>query len=213
MNGIEQHAGCIWVSLFMAAGIFVVWKLGVRVARSWGVNVPRDMTSWQDEVERHAIEAIRADLYAAQCRAALVELIGKVPADFDPTLLYGGQVAAGVHRAAVVEAEQQGIIRSGTYQRVYGRPIEEMTYGEGPFDGDDDRDRDRAPVMLDEVRRRRERREDRPLARREVRDSNDGFDPFAEPIRRERERPAVLCSWSDGKLVPTTGRSGRRASA
>jgi hypothetical protein len=208
MNGIEQHTGCIWVSLFMAAGIFIVWKLGVRVARSWGINVPRDMTSWQDEVERHAIEAIRADLYSAQCRAALVELIGKVPADFDPTLLYGGQVAAGVHRAAVVEAEQQGIIRSGTYQRVYGRPIEEMTYGEGP-----DGDRDRAPVILDEVRRRRERREDRSLARREVRDSNDAFDPFAEPIRREKERPAVSCSWSDGKLVPTTGRSSRRASA
>jgi hypothetical protein len=217
MNGVEQHSGCIWISLFMAAGIFLVWKLGVRVARSWGINVPRDMTSWQDEVERHAIEAIRADLYSAQCRAALVELIGKVPADFDPTLLYGGQVAAGVHRAAVVEAEQQGIIRSGTYQRVYGRPIDEMTYGEGPFDGDGEHDR--APVILDEVRRRRERREDRPLARREVRDSNDAFDPFAEPIRsresrdKEKERPSVQCSWSDGKLVPTTGRGGRRASA
>lgn len=211
MNGIEQHAGCVWVSLFMAAGIFVVWKLGVRIVRSWGINVPRDMTSWQDEVERTAIEAIRADLYSAQCRAALVELIGKVPADFDPTLLYGGQVAAGVHRAAVVEAERQGIIRTGTYERVYGRPIDEMTYGEGPLDPGGDGER--APVILDEVRRRRERREERALTRREVRDSREfSTDPFAEPLYKEKERPAVPCSWSDGRLVPT-GRTSRRASA
>ena len=39
----------------------------------------------------------------------------------------------------------------------------------------------------------------------------EGFDPFAEAPAR-RERPAVPCSWSDGKLVPTE-RAGRRATA
>jgi hypothetical protein len=197
-SGVEQHVGCLWVAAFMAVGVFVVWKLVVRVARAWGVRVPRDMASWQDEVERTAIEAIRADLYAAQCRAGLVELIGKVPADFDPTLLLGCQVAAGVHRGAVYEAERQGIIRTGTYERVYGTSIDEVV-----FDGSFSDTPYVAPVpVVDEVRRRREARDPEPR--------RQGTAPHGTAPQGAPRRPSVPCDWVGGKLVPI-GR-GRRAS-
>jgi len=183
MNAIETHSGCMWISGFMAVGIFVFWKLAVRVARAWGVRVPRDMVSWQDEVERTAIEAVRADLYAAQCRAGLVEMIGKIPGDFDPTLLFSGQVVAGVHRGAIYEAERQGIIKNGTYERVYGRSIDDVVY-DGSFSDTPFAMEEPVPVV-DEVRRRRQ--------------------------ARDPQRPSVPCDWSGGKLVPI-GR-GKRAAA
>jgi hypothetical protein len=208
MNIVEQHAGCIWVSLFMAVGIHVLLRLLGRLRRSLGRDVPRDMGEYIMQLEDLGTTSVRADLYAAQARAALAQEIGKVPAEFDPTLLYACQVSAGIHRAATAEAERQGVIRAGTYERLFGRPID----GSSSDDGGGGGDRAPEPIALDEVRRRRERerREDR-LARRG--DARDAVDPFVEPPASRRERPAVPCSWSsDGRLVPT-GRPGRRASA
>lgn len=210
-NILEQHAGCVWVSLFMAVGIHVLIRLVGMVRRSVGGSktVPRDMAEFIFDLEDAGTTAVRADLYAAQARAALAEKIGKVPADFDPTLLYACQVSAGIHRAATAEAERQGVVRSGTYERLFGRPIEDDATG--PTGGGDERG-GRAPASLDEARRRRERRDDRSLARRrDARGSADQpFDPFADDQPSEKVRPAVPCSWSDGVLVPTS--RGRRAS-
>jgi hypothetical protein len=59
-------------------------------------------------------------MVAAECRVSLIRLIGKLPADYDPTALLACNVAAGVHRAVLENAERAGIVQKGTFERVYG---------------------------------------------------------------------------------------------
>jgi len=110
------------IALLMGAcvgvGLFVLLRVGER----WSSrdNIPREFARWHDELELRALQAIQADLHAAESRARLVSLIGQIPQDFDPTALLAVNVAAGVHRAALEHAERQGIIRAGSFEKVYG---------------------------------------------------------------------------------------------
>lgn len=111
----------------LGAGVFVL----LRVAERWTAQgaIPRDFRRWHDELELRALQAIQADLHAAEARARLVALIGEIPQDFDPTALLAVNVAAGVHRAALEHAERAGIVRPGSFARVYGEP---PTYSSAP---------------------------------------------------------------------------------
>lgn len=102
----------------MGAGLFVI----LRVAERWSTRdgIPKDFARWHDELELRSLQAIQADLHAAESRARLVALIGQIPADFDPTALLAVNVAAGVHRAALEHAERKGIVRPGAFAQVYG---------------------------------------------------------------------------------------------
>ena len=100
----------------VAVGLWAVARFGPRL---FGKGPPKDMLEWQGELERAAIEAIRADLYAAQTKAALALMIGQMPEDFDATAFLGCRVAEGVHRACLREAEEQGLVRPGFVDEVY----------------------------------------------------------------------------------------------
>lgn len=106
--------------------------VSMRVADRWSTRdgIPKNFARWHDELELRALQAIQADLHAAESRARLVALIGQIPADFDPTALLAVNVAAGVHRAALEHAERQGIVRPGSFERVYGHAA--GTYEKAP---------------------------------------------------------------------------------
>lgn len=110
-----------WIMLLGAcvgSGVFVL----LRTFDAWerGSSVPKDFRRWHDELEVKALRAIQADMQAAECRAALVRLIGQLPADYDPTALLACNVAAGVHRAVLENAERAGIVQKGSFELVYG---------------------------------------------------------------------------------------------
>ena len=110
-----------WILLASAclgAGVFVL----LRTFDRWeqGASVPKDFRRWHDELEVRALAAIQADMVAAECRVSLIRLIGKLPADYDPTALLACNVAAGVHRAVLENAERAGIVQKGSFERVYG---------------------------------------------------------------------------------------------
>lgn len=91
-------------------------------------RAPHRFDLWGDEVERAAIRCIQADLQAAESKAALVSLIGDIPKDFDASAWLGCHVAAGVHRAALLEAERQGIVRRGLMSEVYDGAMRRTSY-------------------------------------------------------------------------------------
>lgn len=101
-----------------AVGIWLIIRTAERFMA--GASIPKHFGRWHDELEHRALRAIQADMHAAECRAALVELIGQIPQDFDPTALLACQVAAGVHRAVLDHAERQGLVRPGSFEKVYG---------------------------------------------------------------------------------------------
>jgi hypothetical protein len=122
-----DHSNCLIAGAVFGAGIFIVLRVLDRMF--FGRNVPKDMQRWQDEVERAAVRCIQADLFAAESKAQLVELIGQVPKDFDPTVFLGVQVAAGIHRAVLIEAEKKGLVREGLFEKVYGVSLEQASLG------------------------------------------------------------------------------------
>lgn len=105
----------------VGAGIYLLLRFFDRLQASGG-PIPADMRRWRDELEMRAMRAVQADMQAAEARVALVRLIEELPADYDPTALLAVQIAAGVHRAMVAQAEKDGIIQRGTFERVYGVP-------------------------------------------------------------------------------------------
>ncbi len=105
-----------WLGLSIGIGIMVMAMFLPRLLKQ---KPPKDMLMWAGEVERKAIEAIRSDLYAAQTKAELIELIGEIPEEFDPSVMLSCQVAAGAHKAAIREAEAQGLIRAGMFEEIY----------------------------------------------------------------------------------------------
>jgi len=115
---MDSHLGLLFLALVMAGGFVICWRVIERYVLR--VSPPKEFSAWKEELEQAAIEAIRADLFAAECRARLAELVGKVPEDFDPTAFLGIQIAAGVHRAVLQEAERRGLVRVGTYEEIYG---------------------------------------------------------------------------------------------
>lgn len=117
-------------STFLAAAI--VFGVGILVV-VWGFNrlfrrasAPRDVIRFRDELERRAVECLHADMEAAEKKMLLMEMVGgPLPEHFDPGVFLGLKVAAGVQRALLVEAERKGLVRVGTFERVYGVTIDQ----------------------------------------------------------------------------------------
>jgi hypothetical protein len=124
---ITEHSNCLIAGIVFAVGVFIILRIVDRMV--FGRNIPRDMQKWQDEVERVAVQCIQADLWVAESKARLVELIGQVPKDFDPTVFLGCQIAAGIHRAVLIEAEKKGLVNAGLFEKVYGVSLEQASLG------------------------------------------------------------------------------------
>lgn len=118
--------------LLGAVGLIIATIALTRlVDRMFIRSVPRDMARWRDELERACIACLHADLNAAETKGHLAEMIGKVPADFNPSAFLGMQLAAGVQRAVLIEAERRGLVRAGMFASVYGMSVEQATVGGG----------------------------------------------------------------------------------
>ncbi|MDE2022220.1 MAG: hypothetical protein KGI71_04920 [Patescibacteria group bacterium] len=101
------------------------------VDRAFVHSAPREMQRWRDELEKRCIAVIQADLTAAETKAALFEMIGTIPDGFNPAAFLGLQLAAGVQRAVLIEAERRGLVREGSFVNVYGMSVEQATIGSG----------------------------------------------------------------------------------
>ncbi|MBU1785285.1 MAG: hypothetical protein KKG95_08120 [Candidatus Omnitrophica bacterium] len=121
MEAWEAPMWAVFMTLFMGAGAGLMAFVAMRYFA--GGRAPRKFRGWIAEVERAAIEVIDADLNAALAKARLFELIGKMPDDFDPTAFLAANVAEGIHRAVLFEAERRGIVQEGTFIRVYGEAL------------------------------------------------------------------------------------------
>lgn len=110
------------LSITMGVGAAILTLLG---SRYYGTSRPhRSMKEWYIEAERRMLTAVQADLYAAEARASLVELIGTLPTDFDATILLAVNIGSAFQRAAIYEAEAKGLVPSGTFSRLYGVSFE-----------------------------------------------------------------------------------------
>lgn len=111
------------LGVIVGAGLMVIaLRLVPRALRAWGVHVRKSQADWQDEVERTAIACLHADLESARTKARLVELIGEIPKEFDPAVFLGCSIAAGVQRAVLQRAEEEGLIPAGMIERVFVEP-------------------------------------------------------------------------------------------
>jgi len=119
---LAEHTWCIWLGLAMAVGLLVTMR---ALPRFFARQPIRDFERWLPAVERASSNAVRASLYAAAAQKELVELIGELPKDFEPTVWLACNVAQGVQRSVLVEAERQGLIPAGMLARVYGVQLDE----------------------------------------------------------------------------------------
>lgn len=110
----------------LLAGTFVgvaIVSLAWAVWRTWSLRPAKQMAEWQERVEAAAIECIRRDMDAALAKARLAELVGEMPATFEPGAWLACRVADGVHRAVVLEAERRGLIRAGVVGEIYAEAM------------------------------------------------------------------------------------------
>ncbi len=128
MTPDPDHTIYLIGAIVFGVGIFVILEV---VKRMFVHSVPRDMARWRDAVERAAVACIQADLTAAETKGHLMELIGTIPADFNPSAFLGLQLAAGVQRAVLIEAERRGLVRDGMFATVYGMSVDQATVGSG----------------------------------------------------------------------------------
>lgn len=108
-----------------AALAVLLLRIVPRALRAWGLRVPRRMDDWMVEVEVTANACIVADLESARAKSRLVELIGQIPRDFDPSVFLACNIAEGIQRAVIFQAEQEGLIPAGVADRVYLPPADE----------------------------------------------------------------------------------------
>lgn len=110
----------VWVVVMLLALGTGAGLIGLVVAW-WHKRRPaRGMLEWHAEVERRAVAVVQSDLQAAEAKAHLLELIGEMPKDFNPTVFLTVDLSAGFQRAAMHQAEQLGLVPRGTFARVYG---------------------------------------------------------------------------------------------
>ena len=83
----------------------------------------KKFAQWEHNIEHLAIQAIRDDARAVESKLALMTAVGTIPADFNPTAFLTCRIGEGLQRAVVYEAEQQGIVPAGTFERVFQQPI------------------------------------------------------------------------------------------
>lgn len=100
--------------------LFVLWKLVPRALRAFGVYLPKSMNEYRMELERLVIAVVQSDADAAMHKAALMEYIGQMPSDFDPTAFLALNVAQAVHREVMLEYERRGIVTEGMTERIFG---------------------------------------------------------------------------------------------
>ncbi len=115
------------ISLFYMAMIIM---LGVGagvlafVACSWEQRKRlRRFAQWEMNVEQLAIQAIRDDARAVESKLSLMRAVGQIPEDFHPTAFLTCRIGEGLQRAVLYEAEKQGIVPEGTFERVFQQPI------------------------------------------------------------------------------------------
>ena len=72
-------------------------------------KVPKDMERWHAEVESACFDVIRARIYVAECEKRIIELVGEVPADFNPTLFAAPQLAKVMEDALIKQAENKDV--------------------------------------------------------------------------------------------------------
>lgn len=72
-------------------------------------SLPKDMTTWHAEVENACFEVIRSRIYVAECEKRIIDLVGTVPVDFNPTLFAAPHLAKVMEEALVNQAESQDI--------------------------------------------------------------------------------------------------------
>jgi hypothetical protein len=84
----------------------------------------RSFNEWAEQGRTLAIAVIDTDAAAAGAKRDLFEWIGKLPDDFNPTLFLATDLGMGLHRAVLNEAERRGLVRAGTFERVYGARLD-----------------------------------------------------------------------------------------
>lgn len=100
----------MWVpimSFVMGLGAFLISQAIHRLVA--GAKIPRSMAEWHSEVEAACFDRIRASIHLAECDHRLEDLIGRVPADFNPTIFSAPAIAREVERASMRAAEQRGL--------------------------------------------------------------------------------------------------------
>lgn len=114
------------IGVVVGIGLAVIaLRLLPRVLRAFGRRVTRTQAEWQIEVEAAAIAAVHADLEAGRAKAWLIELIGSIPSEFDASAWLGCNIAAGVQRAVLQRAEEEGLIRPGLVDVVFPPAVAE----------------------------------------------------------------------------------------
>ena len=74
-----------------------------------GSRIPKKMAEWHSEVENCCYEVIRARIYVAECEKRMMDLVGEVPADFNPILFSAPYLAKSVEDAFVARAQSQEV--------------------------------------------------------------------------------------------------------
>jgi hypothetical protein len=72
-------------------------------------KVPKDMQEWHGEVENACFDVIRSRIYVAECEKRIIDLVGEVPMDFNPTLFAAPHLAKVMEDALIKQAQSKDI--------------------------------------------------------------------------------------------------------
>lgn len=100
--------------MFMSIGSFLMGIVAYIVSQYLhrhfaSARLPKDMMTWHAEVENACFEVIRSRIYVAECEKRIIDLVGTVPVDFNPTLFAAPHLAKAMEEALVKQAESQDI--------------------------------------------------------------------------------------------------------
>lgn len=117
----------VWIvflvlALGAGAGFITYWGLHLAEARKGSKTFGR----WLEDGRRLCYHVIDTEAQAAEAKRQLFEWIGELPKDFNPTVFLTVDLARGLQQAVLYEAEQQGLVRGGTFERVFGIPAAAM---------------------------------------------------------------------------------------
>lgn len=85
-------------------------------------KLPKDMLTWHAEVENACFEVIRSRIYVAECEKRIIDLVGAVPVDFNPTLFAAPQLAKVMEDALVKQSEANGVWPDRRFENVQELP-------------------------------------------------------------------------------------------
>lgn len=118
----------VWIvflalALGAGAGLITYWGLHIAEARRGSKTFGR----WLEDGRRLCYRVIDTDALAAEAKRELFEWIGELPKDFNPTVFLTVDLARGLQQAVLYEAEHQGLVRAGTFERIFGVPSASLT--------------------------------------------------------------------------------------